>query len=631
MNGLFSDHMVLQRNHPISVSGRSRPGEPIHVELAGQSILTTAGQDGVWQIKFLPLPAGGPHQLTVRSSDECIQLQDVMIGEVWVCSGQSNMDFRLGQTKDNKSALGVADHQPLLRLLVMPRVWKPGGDRQVEAVWRLSTPQTASDFSAVGYQFGIRLARELGVAIGLIDAARGGSRIHNWTPRQELAADPEFAPRLKDYLMQLTQPADERTAEYRKKLAAWQKNMPPSDPGMTGEAEEWAALEYDDSKWPTMRLPCWWQRGGQDHSGVLWFRYAFELPKDFSASGISLHLGACDKADHTYVNGTLVGGIGPEVVDGWRAQRVYPLPAGLLRPGRNMIAVRVFSNINQAGMTGPAVAMRLVGGDWSRPLAGVWKYNVEHNFGQVIIPPSPWGAGNPDSPSILFESLVAPLRIFRLAGAIWYQGESDEYEPDGYRRLFPAMIRGWRRVWGQDFHFLFVQLPSFGSDQPVQTLWAELREAQTSGLAEPHTAMIPSIDIGDPNDLHPQNKQEVGRRLAMAALAAAYGDTRPGLLAPALDKVLSEGGCLRLKLLHVEAGLRWQGGILNGFEVAGDDGKFVAAEALLDGSDIIVWNAGVVKPVMVRYAWADNPVANVCDFTGMPLIPFGSARAKLFV
>lgn len=620
LDGLCGDHMVLQRRQPLVVGGTASPGAMVDVGLGRAVTRVQAGDDGCWRASLPAQEAGGPYRLHVASGRQRIELDDVMIGEVWLCSGQSNMDWKLADTRDGGSALATADRYPGIRLLTMPRAI-PGDGRPAGApLWRTGSQASAARFSATAYHFGLRLHRELGVAVGLIDASWGGTRVHAWMPAEALAGFPGWEERLRRHEDEIAR-AEELRAEHRAELADW---APPIDSGRDPATADWHLDSCEDAAWSEVDLPCWWQRGGHDASGVLWFRRDVDVPAANAGREAMLRLGACDKADETWVNGVHIGGIGIEVTDGWRTPRVYHVPAGILRPGRNVIAVRAFSNLNQGGLTGPATAMRLEAGGWSQPLSGRWRWRVERDLGRVTPPPAPWTPGSSDAPGALWHALIEPATSLRLAGVIWYQGESDEYEPVAYRHLFPAMIRAWRRAWGRIFPFVFVQLPGFGSRVPRTTLWAELREAQAAALDEPATAMVPCIDIGDPDDLHPHNKAEVGRRLALAALATAYGRDEPGLLAPVFDLALREGGVVRIALRHGAAGLRLHGGRLRGFEVAGEDRRFVDAEAQVDGEGIQAWSPQVPVPCWVRYAWADMPEADACTPAGLPLAPFGA-------
>lgn len=617
---LFTDNMVLQQQEPILFRGWAEKGAKVAVGFAGQTAQTTATEEGCWHLHFPCIPAGGPFEVTVTSGADCITLRNVMVGEVWVCSGQSNMDWPLSGTENGDRFIAEAGNSQI-RLLKMPRALGMDTPQQVDARWKICEPEAVANFSALAYHFGVQLQQALGVPVGLIDAAWGGTIIEAWTPRRVLQADAEFGPLMEAYEKSLPHYA-QLQKDYQRDLKAWNQSMPPADPGNTKFADGWAAGDLDDSDWLQMTIPCWWQRGDQDFSGVLWFRKEIEIPAECEGRDLVLHLGACDKSDVTYFNNVEVGGIPPQVNDCWRTQRVYKIPGHLVKRGKNVLATRVFSNINQGGLTGPAAAMRLEAEGWSVALAGLWRFKVEHNFGQVQMPAAPWGPENFISPSILFTSLVAPLLDFKIRGAIWYQGESNEYRPDQYRRLFPAMIRGWRKEWQQEFPFVFVQLPNFGPRTPKQTLWAKIRDAQAVALEEPRTAMVPTIDIGDPNNVHPNNKVEVGRRLSLAARALAYGQMDPGLLAPVLSSAEARGAELLVTVKHAWQGLVVRGNHAVGFEVAGEDGRFVEAHARINGAEIVLWSEGVTVPTAARYAWADNPECNIFSASGLPLAPF---------
>ena len=618
---LFTDNMVLQQKEPICFHGWAAPGMPLTIRLASQTGEGVANADGCWKVALAPLAASGPFDVVVSSGAEVISLRNVMIGEVWVCSGQSNMEWTLGQGAGSEEVIAEAAAHPEIRLIKLPRIADPVVSQEIDARWAVCSPESVSDFSAVAYHFGLRLQQELGVAIGLIDIARGGTIVESWTPRETLLADDEMRPIVKAYEESLPR-FDELMSRHEAAVKVWRQTMPPADPGNTGYAAGWANPELDDSSWPLMTIPCWWHRGNNDFSGVLWFRTEVVVPAELAGSNLTLSLGACDKSDNTYFNNVEVGGIPPQVEDSWRTPRVYTVPGRLVRGGRNVIAVRVFSNINDGGIVGPKDLMKLEAAGWSLPLAGNWRYQVEHNFGKVRVPQAPFGRGNFDSPYILFNSLVARVTCFKIRGAIWYQGESNEYNAVRYRRLFPAMIRGWRKAWNQEFPFLFVQLPNFGPELPAQTLWTELRDAQTAALTEPRVGMVPTVDIGDPADLHPANKPEVGRRLFLAALAVAYGRKSSGLLAPLFETLEVRGDELRVSVVNAPEGLCQKGGQPVGFEVAGADGRFTPARARLEGSKIVIWNEAVPAPTAVRYAWADNPRCNVFNAGGLPLAPF---------
>jgi sialate O-acetylesterase len=616
LDGPLGDNMVLQREMPLTFRGSTGPGSIVRVQLGDLSGEGRVDGNGSWKVTLPAFSAGGPHELRVTSGEDAIVFRNILIGEVWVCAGQSNMEWTVGMCPDAAETIPKADW-PLIRLMKVPRVAHPES-QQFEARWQVCSPATIGDFSKVGYHHGLELFRALSVPIGLVDAAWGGTVVEAWTPRDYLLRDEEMAPQVATYEATLGRHA-ENVAEYEEMMKHWN---PPADPGNTKFEAGWADPALDTKAWPQMTLPGWWEAGGHRFHGAFWFRREIDVPADLAGRDLMLHLGACDKADTTYFNNEEVGAIPLDFPDGWSKPRDYRIPGRLVRAGRNTIAVRVFSNINNSGMTGPREAMRIEAEGWSAPLTGPWKFQVEHDIGWTVRPPAPWGPGNANSPAILFQSMIWPLRALGIRGAIWYQGESNEATPQRYARLFPAMIRGWREAWGQgDFPFLFVQLPNFGPDESSPSYWSEIRHAQERGLIEPATAMVPTIDIGDPNDLHPPNKAQVGQRLALAALALAYGAADPTLQAPRIESVEFRANEIRLRFGPIEGGLRARSGEVKGFTVA-EDGDFVPARAKIEGAEIVVWSKLARMPRAVRYGFADRPAPNLVNRRGLPLPPF---------
>jgi sialate O-acetylesterase len=616
LDGPFGDNMVLQREMTLTFRGAAAANSIVRVQLGDSIQEGCANDEGFWKITLPAFSAGGPHEMRVTSGEDAIVFQNVLIGEVWVCSGQSNMEWTVGICPDAAETVPKADW-PLIRLMKVPRVAHPDSQR-FEARWQACSPATIGDFSKVGFHHGLELHRALKVPVGLIDAAWGGTVVEAWMPRDYLLRDEEMAPQVAEYEATLGR-YTERASAYDEMMKSW---SPPADPGNTKFKAGWADPALDTTTWPAMTLPGWWEAGGHRFHGAFWFRREIDVPPELAGHDLMLHLGACDKADTTYFNDEEVGAIPLDFPDGWREPRDYRIPGRLVRAGRNVIAVRVFSNINNSGMTGPRDVMRVEAEGWSVPLVGPWKFQVEHNLGWNVRPPAPWGAGNANSPSILFNSMISPLRAYGIRGAIWYQGESNEATPQRYARLFPAMIRSWREAWAQgDFPFLFVQLPNFGPDESSPSYWSEIRHAQERGLIEPATAMVPTIDIGDPNDLHPPNKAQVGQRLAWAALAVAYGVDDPALLAPRIEGVEFRADEVRLRFSPVQGGLAARGGEAEGFTVAEDD-DFVRARAEIDGAEIVVRSDLVRTPRAVRYGFADRPAPNLANRRGLPLPPF---------
>jgi sialate O-acetylesterase len=365
-------------------------------------------------------------------------------------------------------------------------------------------------------------------------------------------------------------------------------------------------------------VPIGWQMHGLKHNGVVWFRRTVEVPANWAGQDLVLHLGACDKTDTTYFNNVQVGAIGFETRSAWNTPRVYRIPGKLVQPGRNVIATRVYSNIYEGGLFGPADTMRLERNGTKIPLAGPWRYRVEHNLGLTVPKAANLGPGNPNTIHILNESMIHPLLPAALRGAIWYQGESNAAQPHRYRDLFPLMIRDWRKAFeNETLPFFYVQLANYTGVQkePVESGWAELREAQNLALRLPNTGMASAIDIGEALDIHPKNKQDVGKRLALAALATVYGKPVHHT-GPLYKSHRVEGDTIRIEFDHVADGLKADGP-LKGFAIAGPDGKFQWAEARIDGKTVIVRGRDAV-----RYSWANNPIGNLYNSAGLPASPF---------
>ncbi len=628
---LFSDHAVLQRDRSVLIWGWSSPRDPVTVEFSGQSKTATTGPDGKWAVTLDPLAVSAePRTLVATSFDTKLvcRIENVLVGDVWLASGQSNMEWSVRESKDSVAEIAAASH-PLLRLFLVPTRASGQPSPDIGSAWHVCGPETVETFSAVAYFFGRELQLELGVPIGLIASSKGGTRIEAWTSREALLADPSGREAVEEYEKTLADSDGRRPREGDTEPAAWERAHVPADPGDRGLARGWASDDFDDANWREMTVPCKWQDHGYRFSGVFWFRRAVEVPDAWAGRDLIVGLGACDKHDNTYFNGVPVGAIGWEKHDAWCTPRVYRVPGHLVRAGRNVIATRIYSYMTDGGLIGPSSAMRIQVADDSTstpiPLAGAWRFQVEHDFGQVQVPAQPYGPGNPNTPHILYDNMIAPLVPLALRGVIWYQGESNAAGPARYRTLFPAMIADWRRAFDQaTLPFLFVQLCNHGEPvkEPVQDGWAGLREAQLHTLRVPGTGMAVTIDIGEAKDIHPRNKQDVGRRLARVALAQLYGwpDVPTG---PLYRSHQIDGSAIRVTFDCVGGGLDATGGLLQGFAIAGDDGAFVHAEAEISGDEVIVRSRDVPRPVAVRYAWANNPAGcNLYNREGLPASPF---------
>ena len=625
----FTDGMVLQQGIPVPIWGTASPGVTITVRFAGQQVSEAADADGRWMVRLAPLITNAaPAVLEVVSSDgSTITLTDILVGEVWVCSGQSNMEWPLTGTLNGGEEIMRADC-PDIRLFTVPQ--RPSGTPQAEisgAAWRACSPETAGNFSAVAYYFARELQSRLNLPIGLIHTSWGGTPAEAWTPWDALLENSATRGIVDDIVRDLPD-MDNRREAWQRDLEALEEKT--RDKGNTKYSEGWAGLEEPVGAWADMDLPGTWQSRGLNHSGIVWFRKTIEIPEAWAGRDLQLAIGATDKSDTTYFNNAQVGGITmAERADSWSHLRTYTVPGKLVKAGRNVIAVRVHSDKYAGGMTGPAEFMRVTcpdrPGDAAIPLAGTWRYAVEADYGLVQLPQEPVSAEHFKAPSALFNGMISPLLPFAIRGAIWYQGESNADRAVQYRDLFQVLIRNWRKAWGQgDFPFYFVQLANYMARQPVptQSRWAELREAQTMALALPNTGMAVAIDIGEADDIHPRNKKDVGLRLALNALHGTYGHSDVIPCGPIFRSAKREGSALRLSFDHVGGGLICHGDALRGFTIAGEDGRFVWAEAKIDGEEILVSSPEIAEPRSARYGWADNPEVNLYNKAGLPASPF---------
>lgn len=633
---VFTNGMVLQQGISVPVWGSASPGSTITVRFAGQQVSGTADADGNWMVRLTPLTAcNKPAILEVSASDgNTLSLSDILVGEVWVCSGQSNMEWPLRSSLNGVEESLQADC-PEIRLFTVPL--RPSGVPETSvtgASWCACSQSTAATFSAVAYYFARELHSRLNIPIGLIHSSWGGTPAEAWTRWDALEENPATRGILEAF--------ERDPVVLASQLAAWRIEWEAMeertrDKGNTKHAEGWAGMEEPQAGWKDMELPAVWQSRGCNFSGIFWFRKTIEIPEAWSGKDLQLAIGATDKSDTTYFNNQRVGGITmAEREDSWSHLRTYTVPGELVRAGRNVITVRVHSDKFAGGMTGPEEFMQITcpdcAGDAAIPLAGTWRYAVEADYGFVQVPKEPLGPEHCNAPGALFNGMIAPLLPFAIRGAIWYQGESNAPRAVEYRTLFQVLIRNWREAWGQgDFPFYFVQLANFMArqEQPGESQWAELREAQTMALALPNTGMAVAIDIGEAGDIHPRNKKDVGLRLAHNALHSTYGHASVIPCGPLFRSAKREGSSLRLSFDHVGGGLVCQGDALRGFAIAGEDGRFVWADAKIDGEEILVSSSQITEPRSARYGWDDNPEVNLFSKVGLPASPFRTDFSKL--
>ena len=611
--GVFADHMVLQRDAPLRIWGQAEPGQRVRVQLAGRSADATADRDGRWQAALAPLKAGGPHRLQVSAGAERRRLDDVLIGDVWIAAGQSNMEWRLADANDAATTIATAGAHPRIRHAKMPHRVSLQPLRDAPPLrWDVSGPATAGDFSAVAWHFARRVQADVKVPIGILNLSWGGTHVETWTSPRAAATDPDLA----DTVRAMPADADAFVQGRRDRLLERVRRFQGSEPFDIAGADP----RLDDRAWATLNAPqVWEQQGLPGLDGKVWLRRHVTLTAAEAAGAATLHLGLVDDCDESFVNGQPVG-----KTCGWDTPRAYTLPAGLLREGDNLVAVRVTDTGGDGGFHGAPAQLRLDTAAGTHPLAGTWQARVESL--QPVQEPGP-----NDLPSLLFNGMVRPFTPLAVRGVIWYQGETNAPRAARYAQAFPRLIEDWRAQWREQgrpgvMPFYFVQISSYGPRPPLPegSAFAELREAQRQTLALPATGMAVSIDVGDADDIHPRDKRTVGERLARIALAGAYGKPM-AFKGPTLraSRHLPDGA-VELTFADVAGGLATRGGgPLLGFAVAGEDRRFLPARAEIVGRDRVrVWSEAVARPAALRYAWGDSPLeANLVDGAGLPASP----------
>jgi sialate O-acetylesterase len=515
---------------------------------------------------------------------------------------------------------------PGIRVAKIPLATAPTPQTDVRTTWRVAAPANAGSFTAIGYFFARELHHRTGVPIGIIDSTWGGTRVEAWVSREGLSG---VWPGVDAELQEIAAAAPDLPrirAAYQAKLDVWEKTVFPQDMSDTGEPAGWAKPGFDDRAWRTLPLPNTVQSQGLAANGAFWFRRTLDLPASAAGHNLVLSLGAIDDFDTTYFNGERVGGLGPETYGAYLQPRRYTVPGRLVHAGPNTIAVRVFDRFGDGGFMGPADRLQAEVAGTSIPLEGIWRWQIEREIPPVSSsiyatqPPAPAALQQQNQATALYNAMIAPLVGYGLRGFIWYQGEANVTAHATYQDRFTALIRDWRDRWGEGtLPFYFVQLASFTENGQ----WPWLREAQTRTLAEPATGMAVTIDIGNAHDIHPRNKQDVGRRLALLALAGANGGKNVIATGPMLARVEISGAAARI-FWRESDGLRTHDGTaaVAGFALAGADGVYHPADARIDGDTVVVTSPAVPAPQGVRYAWADCPEVNLENGAGLPAAPF---------
>ena len=624
MNPLFTDNMVLQQASEAPVWGKAQPGAKVKVTTSWnkKSYTTDADENGKWMVKVRTPKAGGPYSMTVtEDNNNPLKISNILIGEVWLCSGQSNMQMPVSgnwaKVTNHEQEVKDAAKHPKIRLISVERVTSSTPEDNFTTYgngWQVCSPENIAEFSATAYFFGREIHLKRGVPVGLIHSSWGGTLIEAWMSKEALAGVKDLGDEAE---MVAGWPADkeQRNAKSKSAVDAWNRLARTFD-DVYVQFDDFKETTFDDSRWSNIKFP-----GNIDNNfdGHILARYNVDIPASWAGKSIKMHIDGVDDKDYTYFNGVKIGNS-----DGWTKPRDYTIPAEIVKAGKATIAIRIIDISGGGGIVGNNQSFYLEGADGSKiSIAGNWKYKKDADYSKM--PAKPANMHNdPNWSTVLYNAMINPLIPYRIKGAIWYQGCSNVGRAHQYQDLMKMMIANWRNLWGYNFPFYITQLANYTKRQtaPGESSWAELREAQ-SMAAEivPNTGIAVTIDIGEANDIHPRNKQEVGRRLALQALNKTYG-MNVVCSGPVYEGYEVDGNTIRIRFSSTNKGLVAKGDKLEGFTIAGADHKFHWADAKIVGNCVEVSSKEVPMPLAVRYAWAHNPIGNLYNGAGLPASPF---------
>jgi len=612
---IIRDSMVLQRNAAIKIWGWAANGEKVNVKFNNKTYKTKTQADGTWVITLPAMQAGGPYTMDITGSNK-ISLKEILIGDVWICSGQSNMVHQMNIHDVTYANDITTANYPQIRQLWIPTTASlqgPNSDLS-SGYWKPAVGEEVRPFSAVAYFFARKIYEKYHIPIGLINSSYGGTPIEAWISEEGLKEFPAL-----QTIIQKNKDTAYINGITRRTFSGNPNRSQQVDKGLTGPIP-WYNVSYIPKGWHSINIPGYWEdQGVKDLNGVVWYRKEIEIPASMTGKTAKVFLGRIIDADVLYINGVQVGNTTYQY-----PQRRYTVSADILKAGKNIFVIKVANTAGKGGFI-PDKPYWLFAGKDTIDLKGTWQYKV----GEVYTPRNGFGGGGiaaQSQPAALYNAMLAPIINYTIKGFLWYQGESNSGRPDEYAKLQPALIADWRNEWQQgQLPFLYVQLPNFmdANYLPSESQWAALREAQLKSLSVPNTAMAVAIDLGEWNDIHPDHKKEVGERLALAAEKIAYNENLI-YSGPIYQSSATEGNKIIITFNNVGGGLITNDGeALNEFAIAGADKKFVWAKAKIDGEKIIVWNDDIQDPKYVRYAWADNPVnPNLYNNDGLPASPF---------
>lgn len=613
---IFNDGVVLQRNRPIKLWGMAQYKDKIIVTIQEKTYEAIADEQNEWEVIIEAMKAGGPYELEIKTEEECLLIRDVLFGDVWLCAGQSNMELPITRVMEKYREEVNRYENPNIRMFRVEAVYDYNKPRKeiAKGTWRAINSENVQKFTSVGYFFAKELYKKYRVPIGLIDTSIGGSSVEAWLSEEILGQFPNVLDEVKDYRDEKV--LKEILDEDQKRVDRWEDKLRQLDKGLNDVNGPWYEHVEDLSEWKVIQVPSEWNTQGlKIAAGVVWFRKEIELTEAMLHKKTRLFLGTIIESDTAYINGVEVGSTGYQY-----PPRIYDVPEGVLKIGKNVITLR----IEVKGEGGRFTLDKFYGLECEGKkfdLSGEWQYRVgaetEYLEPQIFLPKKPLG---------LYNGMIYPLQNAELQGIIWYQGESNTGNPSQYKERFTTLIKEWRKLWrNSELPFLYVQLTSFGkiTDTPCESPWAELREAQLKTLETPYTAMAVTIDVGEWNDLHPLSKKEIGQRLALAARALAYQEDiiYSGPIPEAFEL---EGHRVIISFNHIGSGLYIRGAEeLKEFAISEDGKHYRWANAVIKDNKVMVWHDEIQNPKAVRYAWADSPIlANLCNREGLPASPF---------
>ena len=614
---LIGDGMILQREQPNKIWGYIGEGKKVTVKFVNTIYETEGNREGKWEVCLKPLPDGGPYNMEIKA-DKTIIIQNILMGDLWICGGQSNMELPVSRVMERYRDEINSYVNPLIRMFKVPMAYdfEAPQEELIEGYWQPLTKRNVQDFTATGYFFAKKLFEKYQVPIGLIHTAVGGTPAEAWISEEGLKAMPEYIEQIakyknKDYIRQVLDKDEER-------INQWLQRLDNLDRGMRSKESRWFEVDYEDKDWATIQLPTIWKNEEMYlDAGVVWFRKKVNIPASMIKKQARILLGTIIDSDTVYINGQKIGETGYQY-----PPRIYDIPQGILKEGENILAIRVVCWRGEGGFT-PDKPYQIETADESVDLKGKWLYKVgtgtaiEALAPQIFIQFEPIGVHN---------GMIAPLKNLVPKGVIWYQGESNASRlPKKYKQLFELLIKDWRRVWqNEKLPFIYVQLPNFkniGCEYCYST-WAEIRDAQLKTLEVAHTGMAVTIDIGEWNDLHPLNKKDVGERLALIARSLVYNE-HIVYSGPLFKEARVLADQVILTFEHIGSWLLAKGGKLEGFTISPDGKRFIPARSSIKDNEVIVWHECIKQPVEVRYAWEDNPEnANLYNKENLPASPF---------